>query len=181
MWHEQKLSVISVKQYILLNSFQLAKNSYNSVTATLQYSKLICTVSQILAEMKIQFWLGKCQWPLVCQYIFIDKLNTSDSGTSIISLQFCIWEWTTWFSRTVCLTSFDGQQLHLIGDVLVTKHRSEGTLHRVRISKEQYCIIIFHLFPQTNTKISQWLTFILGVSANYYLIISEINLVICLC
>lgn len=56
---------------------------------------------------------------------------------------------------TVSLTSFAGQQLHLIGDVLVTKHRSEGTLHRVKTSKEQYCIIIFYLFPQTKIKISQ--------------------------
>lgn len=82
---------------------------------------------------------------------------------------------------TVSLTSFDGQQLYLIRDILITKHTSEDTLHGVKISKEQYCIIIFHLFPQTNTKISQWLTFILGASANYYLIISETNFVICLC
>lgn len=82
---------------------------------------------------------------------------------------------------TLSLTGFDGQQLHLIEDTLITKHTSEDTLHRVKISEEQYHIIIFHLFPQTNTKISQWLTFILGLSANYYLIINETNLVICLC
>lgn len=180
MQHEQKLPVVSVKQHTLLNSFQLAKNKYNPLlgTTTLQYSKLACTIIHILAEMKTQFWLGKGQWPLVCPYIFIYRLNSSESGTFIISLHPAFGNEPHEFT-CVSLTSFDGQQLHLTGDLLTTKHTSECTLHRVKISKEQYCII-FHLFPQTNTKLSQSLTFILGVLANYYLIIRETNLVICL-
>lgn len=178
MWQEQKLSVVSVKQHTLWNSFQLPNNKYNSVlVTTLRYSKLICTIIQILAEMKIQFWLGK--WPLVCPSILTYRLNTSESGTFIISLLSAFGNESHDFT-CVSLTSFNGQQLHRIGDVLITKHTSECTLHRVKISKEQYCII-FHLFPQTNIKLSQWLTFILLVLASYYLIISETNLVICLC